>query len=62
MLINKTLSEEILNSAGESRRINAKRYIDEGRVNIIKSDYQDADNFNVTSIRCTKRRFRGAIM
>ena len=50
MLVNKTLSEEILNSAGEARKIKARRYLVDGKVNIIKSDYQDANNFSVTSI------------
>ena len=50
MLVNKKLSDEILLSAGEKRQTKAKRYINEGRVNIIKSDYKDENNFSVTSI------------
>ena len=50
MLVNKQLSQEIYNDAGESRRIKAKKYIQQGKVAIIKSDYQDKDNFTLTSI------------
>ena len=50
MLVNKNLSQEILDGAGETRKIKAKRYVNEGRVNIIKTDYQNQDNFCLTSI------------
>ncbi len=49
MQVNKELFEEICDSAGEEKIKRAKRYIDEGRVNIIKADYQNANNFNLTS-------------
>ena len=50
MLINKELSNQILNDIGETRKTKAKRYINEGRVNIIKTDYEDLNNFSITSI------------
>ena len=50
MLVNKELSQEIKDDAGETRVLKAKRYINQGRVNIIKSDYEDPDNFSLTSI------------
>lgn len=49
MQVNKELFEEICNSAGDEKIIQAKRYINEGRVNIIKSDYQSPNNFSLTS-------------
>lgn len=49
MLVNKNLTQEIYKDAGETRVSKAKKYINEGRVNIIKSDYQDADNFSIVS-------------
>lgn len=49
MLVNKSLSQEIYDDAGENRTTKAKRYVKEGRVNIIKSDYEDKDNFSLTS-------------
>ena len=49
MLINKELSQEILDGAGESKKEAAKRYINEGRINIIKTDYENKDNFSITS-------------
>ena len=48
MLINKDLSREIYEDAGEARISNAKEYIDDGKISIIKSDYQDQDNFSLT--------------
>ena len=50
MLINKKLSQEIYNDAGEARRIRAKSYLDQGKINIIKADYENQDNFSVASI------------
>jgi len=50
MLINKELSEDIYNTAGNIRRKKAKEYIDKGKVNIIKADYQDSNNFSIKSI------------
>lgn len=50
MLVNKNLSQEIYDEAGESRVSRAKRYISQGRVNIIKTDYEDKDNFSITAI------------
>lgn len=50
MLVNKQLSQEIYHDAGETRVTKAKRYINQGRVNIIKTDYQNQDNFSLTSI------------
>ncbi len=50
MLVNKQLSQEIYQDAGEERVIRAKRYVTQGKVNIIKTDYQNQDNFSLTSI------------
>ena len=50
MLINKKLSQEIYNDAGEARRIRAKDYLNQGKINIIKADYENQDNFSVASI------------
>lgn len=49
MLINKKLSQEIYNSAGEIKMSRAKNYINEGRVYISKSEYHNQDNFSITS-------------
>lgn len=49
MLVNKQLSQEIYDDAGEIRVTKAKKYIKQGRVNIIKSDYEDKDNFSLTA-------------
>lgn len=49
MLVNKQLSQEIYNDAGEARVTKAKRYINQGRIHIIKSDYEDKDNFSLTA-------------
>lgn len=50
MLVNKNLTQEIYDDAGENRVLRAKRYINQGRVSIIKSDYEDKDNFSITAI------------
>lgn len=50
MLVNKKLSQEIYNDAGETRISKAKRYVKEGKVNITKSDYENENNFSLTSI------------
>ena len=50
MIINKEISNELLEAAGESRVLRAKAYIKKGKVSIIKSDYENPDNFSVTSI------------
>ena len=50
MLINKKLSQEIYNDAGEDRRIRAKSYLDQGKINIIKADYENQDNFSVARL------------
>ena len=48
MLINKNLSREIYEDAGEARVENAKEYIEDGRISIVKSEYQNPDNFSLT--------------
>lgn len=50
MLVNKKLSQEIYDDAGETRVSKAKRYVKEGKVNIIKSDYENENNFSLSSI------------
>ena len=50
MQINKELSQEIYVDAGETRLNKGKEYVRQGKVNIIRSDYKDPDNFSVTSI------------
>ena len=50
MLVNKKLADEIYQEAGEARRIKAKQYLSQGKINIIKADYEDADNFYIKSI------------
>ena len=50
MQVNKNISEEINEDAGERRVIKAKRYVREGRVNIVKTNYEDPNNFSITSI------------
>ena len=50
MLVNKNISKEIIDDAGITRTIRAERYLNEGKVSIIKTDYKNEDNFTVTSI------------
>ncbi len=50
MLINKILTQEIYSDAGEPKRFRAKELLNHGKVNIIKADYQNPDNFNVEAI------------
>ena len=50
MQVNKNISQEILEDAGETRVQKAKRYVNEGRVNIYKTNYEDKDNFSISSI------------
>ena len=50
MIISKEISNELLEAAGETRVYRAKEYIKKGKVSIIKSDYEDPNNFSVTSI------------
>ena len=50
MQVNKNLSQELYQDAGEARTIKAKRYINQGKVNIIKTNYEDPNNFSITSI------------
>ena len=50
MQVNKNLSQELYQDAGEARTIKAKRYINQGKVNIIKTNYEDPDNFSIKSI------------
>ena len=50
MLVNKKLSKEIYDDAGEMRVTRAKNYVNRGRINIIKTDYENQDNFSLTAI------------
>ena len=50
MLISKKLSQEIYNDAGETRTSKARQYIKQGKVTITKSDYENENNFSLTSI------------
>lgn len=50
MQVNKNLSQELYQDAGEARTTKAKRYINQGKVNIIKTNYEDPNNFSITSI------------
>ena len=50
MQVNKNISQEILEDAGETRVQKAKRYVNQGRVNIYKTNYEDKDNFSILSV------------
>ena len=50
MQVNKNLSQELYQDAGEARTTKAKRYINQEKVNIIKTNYEDPNNFSITSI------------
>ena len=47
MLINKNLSHELYEDAGKQRIQKAKDYLRQGRVDIIETDYEDMNNFEV---------------
>ena len=47
MLVNRNLSRELYEDAGEQRIQKAKEYIKQGRVDILESDYEDMNNFAV---------------
>ena len=49
MLINKNLSRELYEDAGEEKIKKAKEYVKKGNVNIIESDYEDMNNFDVVA-------------
>ena len=55
MQVNKNLSQEIYQDAGEARTIKAKRYINQGKVNIIRTNYEDQNNFSINCIRALRR-------
>ncbi|MBO4816086.1 MAG: SNF2 helicase associated domain-containing protein [Clostridia bacterium] len=50
MLINKELIQEIYTDAGEPRIIRAKGYLNHGKINIIKADYENPNNFSIKSV------------
>ena len=50
MLINRELTQEIYNDAGEARITRAKGYLNHGKINIIKADYENPNNFSIKSI------------
>lgn len=50
MLINQTVVKELYEEAGEARFNRAKEYVKEGKVDIQKIDYDNMNNFSVTSI------------
>ncbi len=49
MQINKNLSQEIYEDAGEARISKAKQYIEDGRVNIKEVQYDNENNFKIRS-------------
>ena len=48
MLVNKELSQEIYDEAGEARVFRAKKYIEQARVEIKQVTYDDENNFEVS--------------
>ncbi len=50
MLINKKLTQEIYGDAEENKIYRAKEFLNYGKVNIVKADYQNPDNFSVEAI------------
>ena len=50
MLINQDLVQEIYLDAGLPRMARAQQYINQGKVRIIKSNYENPDNFSIKSI------------
>ena len=50
MLISKKIWQDLIEEAGEIRKEKAKEYLLEGRVNIIRSKYEDVNNFNIMAI------------
>ena len=49
MLINRELSQELYQDAGYERTKKAKEYVRDGKINITKMEYEDLDNFQITS-------------
>ena len=49
MLINKNLLQELYEDAGYERTKKAKEYVREGKIDIIKMEYEDSNNFQITS-------------
>ncbi len=49
MLINQKLSQELYEDAGYERVKRAKEYVRDGRIDIIKMEYEDSNNFQITS-------------
>lgn len=47
MLVNKKVSQELYNDAGTAKIVRARNYIREGRINIVETDYEDLDNFEI---------------
>lgn len=50
MLVNQNLSQELYEDAGYERTQRAKEYVKMGKINIIKLEYNDLDNFEITSV------------
>ena len=50
MQVNKNLSQELYQDAGEEKTTKAKKYINQGKINIIRTNYEDPNNFSITSI------------
>ena len=48
LLINKELSQEIYNDAGEARITKAKEYLKNGKINIIKANYEKFEQKDVS--------------
>lgn len=49
MIINKNVYNKICTDVEKNKLTRAKRYIKDGRVNIIKSNYLNQDNFSITA-------------
>lgn len=50
MLVNQTVVKELYEEAGEARLNKAKEYVEQGRVDIQKIDYDNMNNLSITSI------------
>ena len=47
MLVNENILEELIYDAGSSRAEKAKKYVEEARVRIMKTVYEDENNFEL---------------
>ncbi len=58
MQINSQIIEELISDAGVERAIKARKYVIQGRVNIIDVDYSDKDNFEIRADVNGKENYR----